>query len=933
MSGAIKTTVYPLRDAYFDEKAQLEVEAHPLYFKATPARPDAGKPGEEQQELITLYCASAAQRSDILTQFSAAKQSDKRARLASARSAGGSWASPVPEDGAAARSGSVGSAASAHTGVSASTVSAPAGRGATAGVGLGGHDRLPGAATTPFKNPYSAGSRRPQQARGPVLVRGGIAHDADDTATIAMSQVGTLIGSDDGAPVFARGPENDAGSVATTMTLPAPPCTPSDPPPPMREAQPAEARPTSRSKMRAASPGAHSVGTPPIPRPSPASGASSGADVHALGIAGSRRRSVGEMRTPPHTTRRRPDSSAGSTPGSKQSDWAHARSSSRQRTPGARLEVADIAKLPPLEEPDDPLAKAWPPLQELLETERAYVRHLQILQTEYVQKLDEAAERGTRLPDAMQRASIFSNASAILDVNGELLQGFDSVIRAARQQWTPDLPGQLAEAYMTVVPFMKIYAMYGGNYRAALSAVRACSQQFSEFANFVKLRDAMVSAEHPGLSLSSLLIKPVQRVCKYPLLWKEVLKALPPDAPQRAKVEAALEAAGQSAEDVNARMAASDARAQVTAVFTLLDGGIPDLVQPNRLLKADWRDQLASSDVTHTGTLGRRSDRLKIKPRRVFLFSDLVVVAHLRSGEETGDITTETDADGPRYKVGSCFPLERVKLYPGWQQEVAAPSVAPSPGMEDSGSASDVESSVPPLPEARQPVRSGLSELGDGESVATESSRPSRMLARHTSSSGAAGGSNPGAGMGPGGTDLYGFNIRGATVNSGSKRGEGASVDTVTFWYASPAQRDAAFNTLHQAVQASREIAQSLTERQSRAKGARGGAQNKRRTFGSLNKPMALSSISSKYSTMERAYGVSRSQQGSDESPEDSVRRSASAQRKLRSGTDTDSSEADAYQHALADELVQVMNTGPRSTRRPTKTKALLLQQRRERGE
>jgi hypothetical protein len=49
-----------------------------------------------------------------------------------------------------------------------------------------------------------------------------------------------------------------------------------------------------------------------------------------------------------------------------------------------------------------------------------------------------------------------------------------------------------------------------------------------------------IQATHKGLGLESYLIKPVQRLLKYPLLLKELRKCTPPDDAEYALIEHAL---------------------------------------------------------------------------------------------------------------------------------------------------------------------------------------------------------------------------------------------------------------------------------------------------------------------------------------------------------------------------------------------------------
>ena len=69
------------------------------------------------------------------------------------------------------------------------------------------------------------------------------------------------------------------------------------------------------------------------------------------------------------------------------------------------------------------------------------------------------------------------------------------------------------------------------------------------------LEAALQDAErHAGEPLSSLLIKPVQRLCKYPLLFRELLGAVREDDGAWPALSAAAEAVAEAAISVNERV-------------------------------------------------------------------------------------------------------------------------------------------------------------------------------------------------------------------------------------------------------------------------------------------------------------------------------------------------------------------------------------------
>ena len=77
----------------------------------------------------------------------------------------------------------------------------------------------------------------------------------------------------------------------------------------------------------------------------------------------------------------------------------------------------------------------------------------------------------------------------------------------------------VAAAFAWAGPFFKIYSVYCQNYETALISLRAIRGQtnFEEFCAGARTDPACA-----GLPLEALLIKPVQRICKYPLFLTQM---------------------------------------------------------------------------------------------------------------------------------------------------------------------------------------------------------------------------------------------------------------------------------------------------------------------------------------------------------------------------------------------------------------------------
>jgi hypothetical protein len=106
---------------------------------------------------------------------------------------------------------------------------------------------------------------------------------------------------------------------------------------------------------------------------------------------------------------------------------------------------------------------------------------------------------------------VFSNTEEVMTANKLLLSKL-----LARKEHDPKLI-DLSEAILESADKFKVYSIYCGNYPKAMKTVAALKTN-AEFSTF--LTKLMSGTEAKGLSLESFLIKPVQRICKYPLLLR-----------------------------------------------------------------------------------------------------------------------------------------------------------------------------------------------------------------------------------------------------------------------------------------------------------------------------------------------------------------------------------------------------------------------------
>lgn len=220
--------------------------------------------------------------------------------------------------------------------------------------------------------------------------------------------------------------------------------------------------------------------------------------------------------------------------------------------------------------------------------------------------------------------TVFGPVEILLEVHSPLVRSLEQVYEECAWALRHGLPpphvsARMAQAFCDAVPAFNVYTAYCNNYSKALSALSRLATPGSRFAAFLR-----ASRQNPacrGLDLQSFLIKPVQRICKYPLLFRDLLRHVEETHPHLAELKEAHAAVQRLADQVNERMRESEAAVRVWEVYNALDGTCEDLVQPHR--------RFVGQAVAVASTQSRVT-RLKRKPYIVYVFNDLLLLARTR---------------------------------------------------------------------------------------------------------------------------------------------------------------------------------------------------------------------------------------------------------------------------------------------------------------
>ncbi|GAA6036256.1 hypothetical protein JCM8097_006862 [Rhodosporidiobolus ruineniae] len=191
--------------------------------------------------------------------------------------------------------------------------------------------------------------------------------------------------------------------------------------------------------------------------------------------------------------------------------------------------------LPPTEEPEPTQAHAGPSdersmiVREILDSERKYMQDLEVLQ-DY--------QRQLQMNDVLtqdQIHSLFINLNKLADFQRRFLIGVEGNASLPPEQQ------RFGHLFLQMEENFACYEPYCANLTTAQDLAIAENAALSKLAHVLD----------PVSELAPLLIKPVQRICKYPLLISQLLKNTPNDWPHHDELKAGLESIMRVTDKVN----------------------------------------------------------------------------------------------------------------------------------------------------------------------------------------------------------------------------------------------------------------------------------------------------------------------------------------------------------------------------------------------
>ncbi|XP_037395611.1 FYVE, RhoGEF and PH domain-containing protein 4a isoform X5 [Pygocentrus nattereri] len=226
---------------------------------------------------------------------------------------------------------------------------------------------------------------------------------------------------------------------------------------------------------------------------------------------------------------------------------------------------------------------------ELLQTEKAYVARLNLLDQVFCAKLMEEAGKGTFPVDVVK--NIFSNISSINAFHSQFLLP-DLEKRMGEWESTP----RIGDILQKLTPFLKMYAEYVRNFDKAMELLKQWTDRSPQFKALIQ--DIQKQEVCGSLTLQHHMLEPVQRVPRYEMLLKDYLKKLPQDHVDHRDAEKSLEIIAMAATHSNTAIRKSENLKKLLEIYEML-GEEEDIVNAsNEFIKEGHILKLAARNTS-----------------------------------------------------------------------------------------------------------------------------------------------------------------------------------------------------------------------------------------------------------------------------------------------------------------------------------------------
>ncbi|XP_055088215.1 intersectin-2-like isoform X3 [Periophthalmus magnuspinnatus] len=250
-------------------------------------------------------------------------------------------------------------------------------------------------------------------------------------------------------------------------------------------------------------------------------------------------------------------------------------------------------------------------IHELIQTEETYVEDLELVLDVFYKPMSESG----RLTEA-EMAVIFVNWRELIMCNTKLLKA----LRVRKKTGGENMPVQLiGDLLASELAHMQPYIRFCSCQLNAAALLQSKTYNQPDFKDFLK--KIATNYRCKGMPLSSFLLKPMQRITRYPLLIKNILEHTPESHADRGPLRHALDRAEELCSQVNegVREKENSDRLEWIQSHVQCEGPIEHLVF-NSLTNC-----LGPRKLLHSGRLYKTKSSRELW---AFLFNDFLLLTH-----------------------------------------------------------------------------------------------------------------------------------------------------------------------------------------------------------------------------------------------------------------------------------------------------------------
>lgn len=281
-------------------------------------------------------------------------------------------------------------------------------------------------------------------------------------------------------------------------------------------------------------------------------------------------------------------------------------------------------------------------IEEILTSEKSYIAQLDKLVNFFVNPL-----KNLNLIDMGSHTALFGQLELIHNINNELMTRLEV-----------DLD-DVANAFLRLAPFFKIYSVYAFDYKNSLILLQNLTTKNAPFKSFLEKTES-----HPEVQqkLNSLLITPIQRVPRYRLLLQQVLLYTSPSDSDYKIIQESIKQIELAINHINSVVEDQENIQKMLNVQNSLTGRIPNIMKS------------VSRKFIKEGILFKYSANGTMLKRYCVLFSDIFMYCKILKVSSSGLCQTfllsfhlhqERKPDSVvENSLGCCciFPLKKCKI-------------------------------------------------------------------------------------------------------------------------------------------------------------------------------------------------------------------------------------------------------------------------------